>query len=53
MLKSPVMISSEGIRTKNSRRLEFVKEGRDFRRWRTIDIKKDSFFVKMTRLAPL
>ena len=52
MLKSPVMISSEGKGTKNSRRFwNSSKKGRDFRRWKTIDIKKDSFFVARSKFS--
>ena len=47
MLKTPVMISSEGKETKNSRRfwnsskkVEILEDG-----GRYIDIEKDSFFV--------
>ena len=52
MLKSPVMICSEGKGTKKFKKvLEFVKKGRDFRRWRTIDINKESFFVARSKFS--
>ena len=52
MLKSPVMVSSEGKGTKKFKKvLKFIKKGRDFRRWRTVDIEKDSFFVARSKFS--